>query len=205
MSDSSRDPVEDDFTTVRGYVEVADRKPRPKSVSCRSLTGLEIDGPELLVRDVALHDDQRVLAQKGQTPGAPGEDQVRQRARRTVGAHRLHREGRADVRARIDEKLARSEPRPDRSSTPSRATLAAPPSTGILNRCGSPSALPPRRPATGHPATRPALLARRVLRRAARAGSVGVHQVQLGPSSPLHREREAYRRARWLVRRRRAH
>ena len=34
-------------------------------------TGLEIEGPEFLMRDVPLHDDERIVPAKGQAPSAP--------------------------------------------------------------------------------------------------------------------------------------
>ena len=64
-------PIEDDFTTIRRYVEIADDKTTIESGELPLATGLEIEGPEFLMRDVPLHDDKCVVAYKGQASCAP--------------------------------------------------------------------------------------------------------------------------------------
>jgi hypothetical protein len=59
---------------VRRDVEVADRKLATEIGQLPLASGLEIDEPELLVRDVSLQDDQRIVpADEGQSPGAGSE------------------------------------------------------------------------------------------------------------------------------------
>jgi hypothetical protein len=93
-------PIEDDFTAVSRYVEVADGKLATEIGQLPLASGLEVDEPELLVRDVSFHDHQLIFhAQKGQPPGAPRQYEVRQVVRRRVRIHRLHRKRRTDIRA----------------------------------------------------------------------------------------------------------
>src|SRR6185295_5949150 len=64
-------PIEDDLATVPGYVEIADGELAAEIGELPLATGLEIDGPELLVGDVSFHDDERIVpVQKEQTSGA---------------------------------------------------------------------------------------------------------------------------------------
>src|SRR6185503_17909617 len=53
--------VEDDVTTVRGDVEVADDGLTAKIGQLTLAAGREVDEPELLVRDVSLQHDQHVV------------------------------------------------------------------------------------------------------------------------------------------------
>ena len=45
-------PIKDDFTTIWRYIEIADDKTATESGELPLAAGLEIDGPEFLMRDV---------------------------------------------------------------------------------------------------------------------------------------------------------
>src|SRR5207245_8984793 len=62
-------PIEDDFTTVRGYVEVTDGKLATKVRQLPLASGPEIHNPALLMRNVSPHAYHRIIpTYKSQTP-----------------------------------------------------------------------------------------------------------------------------------------
>src|SRR5690242_17076031 len=69
------DPIKDDLTTVPADVEVDNCRTTIKVRQLPFVAALEIERPEVLLRNVSLQEDQHVLSKKSQMPGAPSENQ----------------------------------------------------------------------------------------------------------------------------------
>ena len=105
-------PFEDDFTTVRGDVEVANVKVGREVGQLPLGARLEVDEPEILMLNVSSQEHERLSSrEEGEMSSSSSEDQGRQRARRGLGGDGFHRKCGANIGSGVDKEAPVGSPR----------------------------------------------------------------------------------------------